>query len=87
MYNVVNDIAGILQEMKIPNSVKQRANDLLIREGFYALADVKALVTHTTKRGCRIGAEEVPKGRCRRGAEEVPKRCRRNAEEVPKGWC
>ena len=44
-----------------------------------------ALVTHTTKRGCRRGAEEVPKGRCRRGAEEVPKGwCRRGAEEVPK---
>ena len=41
-----------------------------------------ALVTHTTKRGCRRGAEEVPKGRCRRGAEEVPKRCRGGAEGV-----
>ncbi len=40
-YNVVNDLAGILQEMKVPNSVKRRANDLLNTEGFYALADVK----------------------------------------------
>ncbi len=37
---VANDLYDILRDMKIPNTVRQKANDLLIQEGFYALADV-----------------------------------------------
>ena len=39
-YVVVNDLRRILQEMKIPNTVRQRAEKLLAQEGFYALFDV-----------------------------------------------
>jgi hypothetical protein len=46
-YHVVNSLASILQEMKLPNSVKQRANDLLIVEGFYAIEDVRNVSQQT----------------------------------------
>ena len=46
-YVVVNNLHRILQEMKIPNTVRQRANDLLVQEGFHALFDVNNVTQDT----------------------------------------